>query len=99
MKQGHKMTYNEIKEILQGGICNVRFTKVDGSSRILRCTLNSNYIPRGDANDKEPIKRRRTPEYVSENVLAVWDLDALQWKSFRVNLVEKVDVLQALKGG
>jgi len=92
------MNYNEIKETLQDGICNVRFTKVDGTSRILRCTLNSNYIPRGDVNEKEHIRKRRTPEYVSENVLAVWDLDALQWKSFRVSSVEKVDVLQSLKG-
>jgi len=92
------MNYNEIKKTLQGGICNVRFTKVDGTSRILRCTLNSNYIPRGDANDTGIPKKRRTPEYVSENVLAVWDLDTLQWKSFRINSVEKVDVLKTVKG-
>ena len=93
------MKREEIKETLRGGICNVRFTKVDGSLRILRCTLNPNYIPRGDARETTEERRKQNPSYISENVLAVWDLDDLQWKSFRVNSVEKVDVLQTVKGG
>lgn len=89
------MDKQQIVESLRSGICNVRFVKVDGTMRILRCTLHPDYIPRGDANeDGDGPKRKRSPQYISENVLAVWDLDELHWKSFRISNVEKVDVLQ-----
>lgn len=86
------MTINEIREVLRGSICNVQFTKVDGSQRTLRCTLHSDHIPKGDET-KSTNSRKPRPEYISENVLAVWDLDSLMWKSFRVSNVQKVDVV------
>jgi len=84
----------EILKSLREGICNVRFTKVDGSSRILRCTLHPDYVPGGSERKEKSNNTKR--HYVSDNVLAVWDLDELHWKSFRINSVEKVDVLQSL---
>lgn len=91
-----RMTIQEMRDSLRSSVCNVQFTKVDGSTRNLRCTLHPDYIPRGNANESsEPVKRRN-PEYVSDNVLAVWDLDGLHWKSFRVSSVEKFEVLATL---
>jgi len=93
-----KMKIQDMREALKSSICNVQFTKVDGSTRNLRCTLHPDYIPRGNANDKTESTKRRNPEYISDNVLAVWDLDALHWKSFRVSSVEKFEVLKTMKG-
>lgn len=85
---------SEILKSLREGICNVRFTKVDGTLRVLRCTLHPDYVPGG--NEKREDSKNTKRHYVSENVLAVWDLDELHWKSFRINSVEKVDLLKTV---
>jgi hypothetical protein len=75
------MNRDEIIETLKKGITTVVFTKVDGSTRTMNCTLNSRYLPENaDASGKA-----KTGASV-----AVWDTDKSAWRSFRVDSVQKV---------
>lgn len=77
------MTRDEIKEILQCSIAMVQFTKVDGSRRHMLCTLISNLLPDLAGSS---VKR-------SQEVLPVWDIQKDAWRSFRIDSVEKVEVV------
>ena len=68
-------------ESLHTGVCQVTFEKVDGTKRVMNCTLNQSYLPQ-TLNESEN-KREPNP-----NVVAVWDIDANSWRSFRIDSVE-----------
>lgn len=70
----------EIEETLVKNVCDVKFTKVDGTERVMRCTLKSDLVP---APEHKP-ERNRT---VNESVLPVWDLEKKGWRSFRIDSV------------
>lgn len=67
----------DIMEQLNAGVCTLFFYKVtDGSFRRMRCTLSGvSAVP---------------SKYNRQGVIAVWDLDANQWKSFYPNRVFKL---------
>jgi hypothetical protein len=71
----------ELREVLQDGIVNVTFTKVDGSQRDMRCTLNESLIPQ--TTSTEP----KTERKVNDTVQRVFDLDKNEWRSFRKDSV------------
>lgn len=77
------MTRNEMIKVLSENKAEVTFTKVDGSQRVMTCTLKSDLVP---ASDHKPESNRT----VNESVLPVWDLDKLAWRSFRVDSVTQV---------
>lgn len=62
----------------------VTFTKVDGSEREMRCTLNDTLIP----EDKHP---KGTGGVVDELTLRVFDLDKNEWRSFKMESVIKIE--------
>lgn len=69
-------------EQLQQGERTVTFTKKDGTTRIMRCTLEPAVLP----------KRPLTEDKITTNItpdgnLAVWDLDVKAWRSFVVDSV------------
>lgn len=68
---------NELMEQLNAGICTLFFYKItDGTMRRMRCTLQgANPVP---------------TKYNRQGVMAVWDLDASQWRSFYPNRVFKL---------
>lgn len=80
-----------IVDALNAGIVEVKFTKVDGSSRTMRCTLSEKFLPPHDSEAKARAS--------NEAVVAVWDVDAGGWRSFRVDTVESIQpVAQVLYG-
>ena len=74
---------DEIKKLAQDGVITVTFTKVDGSERVMKCTLNSSHLP-----SQMDIKEATSKD--NPNVLAVWDVDKSAWRSFRVDSVKEV---------
>ena len=68
---------NQIVEQLKNGICTLLFYKItDGTMRRMRCTLQGvNAVP---------------TKYNRQGVMAVWDLDASEWRSFYPNRVFKL---------
>lgn len=77
-------TYNQIVERLRNGVCTVTFTKVDGSERVMTCTLQPKYLPE-EYRNKQPM----LTETIG-NSISVWDVNADGWRSFRVDSVKEI---------
>lgn len=76
------MSFDEIKTLLNEGVCNVTFTKVDGTQRVMRCTTKDSLIP----NEKLPKSTDETKlRKQSTEAIAAWDLDKGDWRSFRLD--------------
>lgn len=69
-------------------LCNaqitVTFTKLDGSERVMRCTLQDRFLPELNA----PV----TPVAVhpAHHNFSVWDLDEQAWRSFKANSIKSI---------
>jgi hypothetical protein len=77
---------NDITESLRSGIGLVTFTKKDGSERVMKCTLQTNFIP-------ESYIPKGTGHKVSEDILSVFDVEASGWRSFRWDSVKTFTLL------
>lgn len=79
------MTREEMLVQLRSGVCNVTFTKVNGESREMRCTLVRDMIPENKTpkspEEGEPEKK------INEAVIRVFDLIKEDWRSFKVDSV------------
>lgn len=84
------MNRQEMISALKEDVCRVTFKKVNGDTRLMYCTLKSDFLPENDRmiNEAgfEPTKQ------VNEKVLAVWDIDVQGWRSFRVDSVTHFDM-------
>ena len=78
------MDYNELIERLRSGVVEVTFNKVDGTQRVMTCTLLPEYLPEEDRNSQPMLT-----EAVG-NAISVWDVNANGWRSFRFGSVTKV---------
>ncbi|CAB4124263.1 WYL domain containing protein [uncultured Caudovirales phage] len=76
-------TQDNIYATLKAGIATVIFTKVDGSERIMRCTLKDEFLP-------EEYRGKGLVLTEVTNSLRVFDLEANAWRSFRVESVISV---------
>ena len=64
----------------------VTFTKKDGTTRRMQCTLQEGVVI---PHEK---KTERTVE-PKDNVLPVWDLEANAWRSINIDTIQNVEVL------
>lgn len=70
-----------IVNFLKENVAEVVFTKVDGTTRTMKCTLKSEFLPpQVDIEENAPRK----------NAVAVWDLEKGSWRSFRVDSVTSI---------
>ena len=74
----------DLKEFLHDGVVNVCFEKKDGTERIMKCTLQSNLIP----EEHTPKGTGTTKENL--DIINVFDLDKIGWRSFLVDNVQYV---------
>lgn len=77
------MDRNILLEALKNHECTVTFTKVNGETRVMPCTLKEDVVPK-----LEP-KGTKKP---NENVVSVWCLDKREWRSFRVDNVVDLQI-------
>jgi len=77
------MTNSEMKDSLHQGICKVVFTKKNGDERIMHCTLQESMLP--EQVDVEELIQKKKP---NPDVLAVWDVEAKGWRSFRWDTIK-----------
>lgn len=75
---------NWLVGMLQVSPVEVTFTKKDGSVRVMTCTLQPELLP------KVEIKEDKVPKKKSDDVVAVYDLNAQGWRSFVLKNVTKV---------
>lgn len=78
-----------IAAMLRDSVVTVTFTKVDGSERVMKCTLMSEYVP---ANSNSASNQVLLQESGNDNNISVWDVEANAWRSFRINSVKSVTV-------
>jgi len=77
-------TYNDMVNRLRNGVITVTFEKVDGTERVMECTLQPQYLPE-EYRDKAPMLTETAPQTVS-----VWDVGVSGWRSFRLDMVKSV---------
>lgn len=75
----------EVKAGLQSAIATVVFEKADGTLRQMRCTLMSEHLP--EYKEPSPVMKRQQQ---NDDVLAVWDLEAGGWRSFRIDSIKSI---------
>ena len=83
------MTYKRENIIadLKSHVMEVSFTKVNGDSRIMRCTLDQRIIPQ-PVDYKHLEEQHSKPE--NKEIVACWDVQANGWRSFRVDSVKYI---------
>jgi hypothetical protein len=79
------MTRDEIVSLLQTGVCEVTFTKINGELRQMPCTLKTELLPVVD-NKLNEEKARKS----KEDNLSVWCTDKNEWRSFRIANVQQI---------
>ena len=82
------MNREQIVEQLKNNVCEVTFTKVNGDKRGRPCTLREDMLP---PVVKEDVNADRK---VNEKTVCVWVTDANGWRSFRVDSVLELKVLE-----
>ena len=74
------MTRDEMVSVLRKQTARVVFTKIDGETRDMMCTLGEEFIP----EDKRPKGTGRGPP---ESVIRAYDVNKQEWRAFRVENV------------
>ena len=67
-------------KLLEGEV-TVEFTKIDGTLRIMPCTLSPTIVP------PAPIVENKKERKVSTEVIRVFCTDKKEWRSFRIDSV------------
>ena len=85
-------TDSAVDDMLREGVTEVKFTKKDGTDRVMLCTLNSNLIPeKAFGNPKDwnyPDQPSESARVKSPDIAVVWDLQKEAWRSFRYDSVQ-----------
>lgn len=74
----------EIRHLLAHGVCEVTFTKVDGSVRVMPCTLDPLLLP------PMPVLEGKITRPSKPDTVSAWCTDKMEWRSFRVANVQKI---------
>lgn len=87
-----------LKELLRDGIVEIKFTKKDGTERVMNCTLNESIVPIKEVKDEvkqdmvittnslTAVKTR----VVNTDVLPVYDVNVKAWRSFRFDSIKEI---------
>lgn len=82
-------TKETIASMLRDSVVTVTFTKVDGTERVMKCTLMSEYVP---VNQNSASNQVLLQETGNDNNISVWDVEAKGWRSFRISSVKSVSI-------
>ncbi len=74
---------NYIKAWLYNERCRVTFTKKDGTTRKMLCTLKEKYLPQQTVEETHSISKA----LAANNLVTVWDLEKKDWRSFRLDSI------------
>lgn len=89
--------YNKeaLKEGLRTSFANITFLKLDGTVREMLCTLMPEILTEyfGNMEIKEEHEDRET----ADNVLPVWDLEKNGWRTVRLDRIQSISFLPAVR--
>jgi hypothetical protein len=75
MIEAHEaMDRAEVVKLLLENICEISFTKADGTQRLMVGTLIEDYLEKTAGESVRP-----------DNVVVLWDLEKDTWRSFRLD--------------
>jgi hypothetical protein len=74
------MEQEKIRSALLAGVVTISFIKHNGQARVMKCSLNSKYLPDDD-------KAKETSMVRTGEVLTVWDVEQNGWRSMRVDAI------------
>ena len=80
------MNQSEVRAKLHEGWVQIEFEKVNGETRQMTATLNEADIPKVEADAVV-----KSPKVRSDEALAVWDVVANGWRSFRWDKLKLVN--------
>tara|TARA_Y100001936_G_scaffold252162_1_gene310778 strand:+ start:3734 stop:3967 length:234 start_codon:yes stop_codon:yes gene_type:complete len=72
---------------LKNNVMKINFTKLNGETRIMNCTLHESVLPESTGKSE----RKENPD-----VLSVWDIDKNAWRSFRLDSVNEMKVIEGV---
>lgn len=75
------MTIDDLREMLSDDILTVTFTKKNGETRVMRCTLIADYLPETNGKSTVPYNTNVT----------VWDMEKNAFRSFKFDSVTSVE--------
>ena len=77
------MNREEMVEALNENLMQITFTKLDGTTRVMKCTLHKSLTQFINEATKAKLP-------TNEEVLPVWDIENQAWRSFRVASVTDI---------
>lgn len=80
------LDYNQLVDLLKDNVLRVTFTKVDGTERVMECTLQESFIPVADRSSGSLL----TEGDGEHERISVWDVQANGWRSFYLDSVKGV---------
>ena len=82
------MLHEWLKSMLAVTEATITFTKVDGTERVMKCTLEATKLP--PVVVKEDAKPRK--ETTSTKALRVFDIEKQEWRSFTIKNIKRIDL-------
>lgn len=76
---------NVLLNELRSNVVEVLFTKANGESRNMVCTLKPNYLPKDYIKEDENNFHQKHPD-----TMIVWDIQNNGWRSFRIDSISYV---------
>jgi len=76
-----------LKGMLAIGEATITFTKVDGTERVMKCTLEASKLPVVEL--KEGAKPRKQSD--STKALRVFDLEKNEWRAFTIKNIKRIE--------
>ena len=80
---------------LRESVVEVSFKKTDGTTRVMRCTLMPHYMPKSYNESVDEQNQEKEFHKKNENVIAAWDVQNGGWRSFRLDSVEYLQVIDS----
>ena len=78
---------DEVVKLLKESVCTVKFTKKDGSLRIMKATLKDDVVkPLMESNGNSTSSRRSNP-----NQVCVIDTELNAWRSFNLDSLVSIE--------
>lgn len=74
----------DLIEALRNDTIQIKFTKKDGTERVMKCTLQEGVVVPYERKTDRVVER-------TDNNLAVWDVEAAAWRSVNLDTIKEVD--------
>ena len=78
-----EFSYEDLLEQLKTNIVNVRFVKLDGTERNMKCTLKDDLVPATKSGKQE--------QFGFSKLITTYDLESEGWRSFYFDRVKEYE--------